>query len=331
MVTDPAVTVLMSVYNGEKYLREAIDSILNQTFNDFIFLIIDDGSTDRSAEVMRSYSDQRIQFIQNKSNLGLTRSLNEGLQLATCKYIARQDADDISLPGRLEKQIRFLDEHMDVGLVSSSYIKINVDGEEIGFKKLPAEDNEIRERLLRFNCFCHPSAVFRKECVERVGAYRVIFEAAQDYDLWLRIAEEYEVANIEEPLCKWRITPESISTSKKAQQEHYHHMASDLAIQRHLFGEDKLGYRPAGTRYRLLRQELSKGYIARRRLRSNKFLTWGQKYPFSGFGLWDGKTAIKYLLRSLLNNPFNLNTWHHISIRAAGKTKSGVESLLDKG
>jgi len=283
----PKVTVLMSVYNGGKYLREAIDSILVQSFKDFEFLIIDDGSTDSSSDIIRSYTDPRIRLIKNEENIGLTHSLNKGLKLARGEYIARMDADDISLPERLEKQVHFLDEHMGVGLVSSSYIKINMAGEEIGFQKVAIENDEIKERLLQFNCFCHPSAVFRRECVERVGAYRETFEIAQDYDLWLRIAEEFEVANVEESLCKWRVCTDSITTRKKVQQELYHHLASSLAIQRHLFGEDKFGCRPPGEHFRLLRQELSKSYIARRRIMSNKYLTWSQNYRFTGFGQRD--------------------------------------------
>jgi len=323
----PKVTVLMSVYNGAKYIREAIDSILNQTFKDFEFLIIDDGSTDSSAEIIRSYSDPRIRLIRNEKNIGLTRSLNKGLKLATGQYIARMDADDISLPCRLETQGRFLDEHPRVGLISSSYIKINVAGEEIGFQKFSTENDEIKKRLLRFNYFCHPSAVFRRECIARVGAYREQFELVEDYDLWLRIAEEFEVANIEEPLCKYRITAESISNSRKTQQESYHHLASSLAIQRHLFGKDKFGYCPPGARFRLLRQELSKSYIARRTIMSNKYLIWCQKYPFRGWGRRDRNTAMKYLLKSLLNNPVNLKAWHYIFFHIHGKTRRWLHRL----
>ncbi len=119
MKEKPRVTVLMSVYNGEKYLREAIDSILNQTFKDFEFLIIDDGSTDSSADIIRSYTDFRIRLIQNEKNIGLTRSLNKGLKLAKGEYIARMDVDDISLPIRFEKQVSFLDKYEDVKLVGS--------------------------------------------------------------------------------------------------------------------------------------------------------------------------------------------------------------------
>jgi glycosyltransferase involved in cell wall biosynthesis len=320
----------MSVYNDEEYLREAIESILGQTFKDFEFLIIDDGSTDSSADIIRSYSDPRISFIQNERNIGLTRSLNKGLKLARGKYIARQDADDISLPERLEKQVRFLDEHRRVGLLSGSHTDINTNGEEIRFCKPPTDNDVIKQQLFRLSCFCHTSSMFRKKCIERVGPYREECGCSEDYDLWLRIAEEFDVANIEQLLCKVRIVAGSISASREARRGYYHHLASTLAIQRHLFGEDKFGYRPPGERFVLLRQELSKGFIARRRIMSNKYLIWSQKYPFKGYGRRDRKTAIKYLLKSLINNPLNLRAWCYIPYRIAGKTKNAFESLLSK-
>jgi glycosyltransferase involved in cell wall biosynthesis len=131
----PKVTVLMSVYNGEEHLREAIDSILNQTYKNFEFLIIDDGSTDGSVNIIRSYLDPRIRLIKNKKNIGITRSLNKGLKLARGEYIARMDDDDIAFPERLEKQVRFLNEHVNVGLVGGSDITINGVGDEIRFRK----------------------------------------------------------------------------------------------------------------------------------------------------------------------------------------------------
>lgn len=254
----PKVTVLMSVYNGEKYLREAIDSILGQTFKDFEFLIIDDGSTDDSAEIIRSYTDSRIRLIQNEENIGLTRSLNKGLKLAKGQYIARMDADDISLLCRLETQGRFLDEHPRVGLVSSSYIKINVAGEEIGFQKVSTENDEIKELFLKgLNQFCHPSSMFRKECIKKVGTYREFFKYAQDYDLWRRIAEEYSVANIGEPLLRWRISHNSISSTAETYQFAFHHMGIILAEQRQKYGKDSLGYYPEKKEFVLLRQRNS--------------------------------------------------------------------------
>lgn len=315
----PQVTVLMSVYNGQTYLREAVDSILNQTFCDFEFIIINDGSADGTADILQHYDDERIRLVDNEENIGLTRSLNKGLELARGEHIARMDGDDIALPDRLEKQVHLLDEHLSVGLVSSSYIKINAAGEEIGFQKVRTTNDEIKKVLLRSNSFCHPSSMFRKKCIERVGAYREKLKVAQDYDLWLRIAEQFEVANIEEPLCKWRVRSDSISAAKRAQQASGHHLASLLAIQRHLFGQDRFGYCPAGERFRLLREEQSKGYLARHKIMSNKYLIWSQKYPFKDFGRWDRNTAVKYLLKSLINNPINLNAWVYIFQRITRK------------
>jgi len=113
---EPKVTVLMPVYNGEKYLNEAIDSILGQTFKDFKFLIINDGSTDGTADILKSYKDSRIKVTNNEKNIGLTKSLNKGLKMAKSEYIARMDADDISLPTRLQKQVEFMDSHPKVGV-----------------------------------------------------------------------------------------------------------------------------------------------------------------------------------------------------------------------
>ena len=120
---NPKVAVLMSVYNGEKYLREAINSILSQTFNDFEFLIINDGSTDGTADILKSYTDSRIKIINNEKNIGLTKSLNKGLKIAKGEYIARQDADDISMPERLKEEVAFLEIHKDYAVVGT-FVKI---------------------------------------------------------------------------------------------------------------------------------------------------------------------------------------------------------------
>ena len=114
----PEITVLMPVYNGEKYLRPAIESILNQTFSDFEFLIINDGSTDNSESIILSYKDERIRYVKNENNLKLIKTLNKGIDLARGKYIARMDADDISLPTRLEREIEYMESHPECGLVS---------------------------------------------------------------------------------------------------------------------------------------------------------------------------------------------------------------------
>lgn len=305
------VTVLMSVYNGEKYLRQAIESILNQTFKDFEFLIIDDGSTDGTAEIIRSYTDPLIRFVQNEKNIGLTRSLNRGLKLAKGEYIARQDADDISLPERLEKQVSFLDSHSNVALLSSSIKMINLDDKEIGFWKLPCDNSTIKENLLKgLNQFSHPSSIFRKKCVEKVGGYRETFEVAQDYDLWLRIAEEFDVANLEEPLCIYRIEQDAVSAKNGKKQLSNHRLAHHLAVQRQILGKDELGYKPPGEFFEFLRSQVSRDFISRRKILSKRYFICAQNYAFMK-GWRSSKMTLKLCLGSILNNPLNLKVWNY--------------------
>lgn len=233
------VTVLMSVYNGGRYLREAIGSILNQTFRDFEFLIINDGSTDSTREIISSYDDYRIRLINNEVNIGLTKSLNKGLAAAKGKYIARMDADDISLPTRLQKQVEFLDEHFTVGLVGTAVVQIDEKGRTVVEIPLLTESAKIQEELLFGNQFCHGSIMFRKECVEKAGKYREEFKYAQDYDLYLRMAEYYELSNLNDFLYKWRLVVNSISVSRKLKQDRYAILARKCAKERKI-GKEKI-------------------------------------------------------------------------------------------
>jgi glycosyltransferase involved in cell wall biosynthesis len=301
----PKVTVLMSVYNGKKYLREAIDSILGQTFTDFEFLIIDDGSTDSSADIIRSYSDPRVRFIRNEKNMGLTRSLNKGIRLATGEYIARQDADDISLPERLEKQVRFLDQNKDVGLVGTYFFMINEAGKTICvWNRLP-EGIDLKKILLKGNPFGHGSVMFRAECIEKVGPYREEFKSVQDYDLWLRISEVYDVANIPEPLYKWRFHSKSISASGNIKQAKYASVSIALAKERKQFGKDRL--------QRATRKE-ARGSLddLLPKVETPDGKEIAQSYYFWGTTLLRGKDyrgALKLLWKSFINNPWHRNTW----------------------
>lgn len=234
------VTVLMSVYNGEKYLQEAIDSILGQTFKDFEFLIINDGSTDKTGEILESYNDPRIKIIDNKKNIGLTKSLNKGLRLARGEYIARQDADDISCDNRLEKQIKFLNENLDIAIVGTNYFRINEKGDIIQEIKRQEKDKDIKKYLLNGNQLGHGTIMFRKSCIEKVGFYREEFKFAQDYDFVLHFSEKYKLANIPETLYKWRINTNSVSVSRKIIQDRYANLALRLFIERKKIGYDRL-------------------------------------------------------------------------------------------
>ena len=162
----PKVSVVMSVYNGERHLREAVDSILNQTFGDLEFIIVDDGSRDRTWEILQSYDDSRIVLLRNEQNIGLTKSLNRGLAATRGEYVARMDADDVSLPQRLERQVGFLDQHPEIGLVGCAFLQINEGGQEFEIFHPPLKNEDIQERLRVENCFCHGVALFRHRCLE---------------------------------------------------------------------------------------------------------------------------------------------------------------------
>ncbi len=223
-MANPKVTVLMSVYNGKKYLRVAIDSILNQTFRDFEFIIINDGSTDRTKEILESYTDERIKIINNTENLGLSKSLNIGIKEAGNDYIFRMDADDISLPERLSKQVRFLDCHEEIAVVGSGCYGIDEDGCIVSLNKVFTEDDQLK-RWLSLGAFeayiWHPSTVIRKEDLLAVGLYNENLKTTQDKDLWIRLAAKgYKFANIPEALLKKRCLPDPKAGIRSKQRKY---------------------------------------------------------------------------------------------------------------
>lgn len=210
----PTVTVLMSVYNGERYLREAIESILNQTFTDFEFLIINDGSTDASRSIISSYSDLRIQLIDNSQNIGLVKSLNRGLTLAQGRYIARQDADDISEPDRLARQVAFMDANPHLVMSGTWYREIDMDGNLGNNVRLPTEFTELQWALLFFCPFVHTAVIMcRSQLLQEIGLYNKDCYYAEDYELWLRIARHLPMANLPAYLVRYRTNPYSMTAT----------------------------------------------------------------------------------------------------------------------
>ena len=200
----PQVSVLMPVYNGETFLGQAIESILQQTFDDFEFIVINDGSTDRSAEVVQLYDDPRIRYFENERNIGLTRSLNRGLSLVRAPYLARMDADDTSLPQRLAKQVNFLDMHHEVGVVGSAVQIIDEHG-NISRKWEPPETHEVlRWCLCLFTPIAHPTVMMRQDIVKQVGNYCTDMVTAQDHDLWRRLSLLTRLANLPDVLLHLR-------------------------------------------------------------------------------------------------------------------------------
>ena len=217
----PEISVLMSVYNGERYLRQALDSILTQSFTDFECLLIDDGSSDHSAEIIAGYKDDRIRYISDGQNVGLTRRLNEGIKVARGKYIARHDDDDVSATQRFAKQVKFLQANQDHVACGSRVAIIDSDGDIIGSKKFALEHSQLFDRNLSENQFVHGSLMIRKQALQTVCGYRTFFVYAQDYDLTLRLQEQSKIANRAEPLYAFRYSNETISASRVGEQMAY--------------------------------------------------------------------------------------------------------------
>ena len=227
MSLEPAVTVLMAVYNGERHLEESIDSVFAQTFEDFELLVVDDGSTDATSQILAGYVDSRLRVIRNELNLGVTRSLNRGLGESRGCYVARQDADDISEPDRLERQAAFLDVNPDVTILASSYLRIRDDGSVSGIRNVPTEAVGARWRLLFLNAFTNSSVMFRRDDVERLGGFREEFAYAQDYDLWSRLAFTGNVAALPDTLARYRDTRGSLTAALAAKVDDVDRISRD--------------------------------------------------------------------------------------------------------
>lgn len=225
MAKEPKISVIMSVYNGEKYLREAIESILNQTIPDFEFIIVNDASTDSSPKIMQSYGDARIKIINNEKNIGLTRSLNSAIAQAQGKFIARQDADDISLPNRLEEQLRYFEQHPEVALLGTSIDLIDDEGKITGKRVISADPSK---NFFRSSWFAHGSVMFKSKIVRELGGYNELFRYSQDYELWLRIAKHYPVRGLAQELYQLRLHGESIQFQKREEAALYHLLALRL-------------------------------------------------------------------------------------------------------
>jgi glycosyltransferase involved in cell wall biosynthesis len=229
------VTVLMSVYNDAEYLSDAIDSVLGQSFEDFEFIVVDDGSTDGSGDVVAGYRDPRLVVVR-QAHRGLVGALNRGLSMARGRYVARQDADDVSLRDRLLKQAAFLDAHGDIALVGSAVGLIDEGGRLLREQAYPEEHSELCGLLEQvINPLPHSTVMFRRDAVIALGGYDERFPKAQDYALYLRLTEEFRVASIPEMLVLLRTRPDSVTfTDDQGDQLRSALLARSLALVRRL-------------------------------------------------------------------------------------------------
>lgn len=236
----PAISVVMSVFNGSLHLRQSVESILEQTCRDFEFIIVNDGSEDDTDEILRGYGDPRIKLIEFRENRGLTHSLIHATGVGRGEFIARQDSDDISDSERLGAQLEHLRSNPRVATVGTWARQIDEDGDDIALLPLASEPEDIRAGLPGENQFHHGSVMFRRQALEQAGGYRAHFRYAQDYDLFLRLSRNFDLANLPRPLYSKRHTSGAVSIIHAGEQKGFADLALELHRQRQASGRDDL-------------------------------------------------------------------------------------------
>jgi glycosyltransferase involved in cell wall biosynthesis len=256
-MTTPTVSVVMPVYNAERYVAQTMDSILGQTFGDFEFIVIDDGSKDGSLAVLQEYArrDPRIRLI-SRPNTGYVRALNEGLGLVRGKYLARIDADDLAHPDRFRLQVARMDAEPELVALGSCALAIDEDGRPLGAYDNPLTHEEIeRNHLAGHSSIHHPAVMMRPEAVNRVGGYRTQFMPCEDFDLWVRLGEVGRLANLPERLLTKRLMVGSaVGSSLQKQDAQVKELLEDAWKRRGLPGEPKVPTRELFEAVDLYRQ-----------------------------------------------------------------------------
>ncbi len=308
-----AVSVLLPVYNGERYLRDAIGSVLSQTYTQFELLLLDDGSIDRSLEIMREFAarDARVRLI-SRANRGLVATLNELVDAAQGELIARMDADDVCLPDRFERQMRFLTDNPAVVCVGGDVELIDEAGRFLTTLRMLPEDAQIQDMALRgHTTICHPCAVMRKSCVKAVGGYRQACYPTEDLDLWLRLGEVGRLANLRGPVLRYRLHTASISGSDaKRQAEAACRSCEDAWRRRGL----QLRQFEANEPWRPTREVASR----------HRFML---RYGWWAFNSGERRTSFIYALRAIRLRPADREGWRLLACASLKRT----DRLADTG
>jgi glycosyltransferase involved in cell wall biosynthesis len=299
MADAPTISVLMSVYNGERYLAAAMDSILSQTFRDFELIVIDDGSKDSSPAILQDYAkrDARVKLTL-RDNKGLTATLNEAFAQSRGRYLARMDCDDVALPDRFARQVQLLEADPDVVCTGGYFQLIDGAGRLLTTLQPPTDNDAIQAKLLAgHNAICHPCAMIRRQAMETVGGYDERFKTSQDLDLWLRLGEVGKLANVPAPVLKFRLHESSVSETKRQQQRQMGRMACEEAWKRRgLTGmtyEADEPWRPGSDCESKHRFALQYGWWA--------------------FGSGQRKTALYYATKAIAAKPLKSGGWKLIA------------------
>lgn len=259
------ISVLISTYNSQNYIKLAIESVLSQTFTDFELIIINDGSSDNTEEIIHSFNDPRIIYLK-QSNLGVSKSLNKGLKIARGKYIAKLDADDICYPFRLEKQYDFMENNPSY-VVCGSYTEVIDENDEYiyTFKNVPIENEEIQKQFSTKNCIIHSSSFYRRDIALEIGGYyEPIKQYFEDFMFFFNLIKKGKAFNFSQPLIKYRITPGSISSRTKNLK--YDKLVLDVIHRGFILEEEKLFLFNYRTKMSKKNIQLSNHYLALSRL-----------------------------------------------------------------
>jgi glycosyltransferase involved in cell wall biosynthesis len=224
------VSVLLPVHNGAATLRDAVESILAQEGVELEVLLIDDASRDDSAQIVSSYAaqDDRVTLILHDENVGLAATLNEGLARARHELVARMDQDDVAMPGRLRAQVEFMDSRPEIAIAGSFVFHMGADRSDDRLIELPTTPRQVAQKLQRENCLYHPAVILRRSPVLAAGGYREEFHNAEDYELWLRLARRHDLANIPQPLLRYRFSVSGMTLGRKWEQLRYVHLAQEM-------------------------------------------------------------------------------------------------------
>jgi glycosyltransferase involved in cell wall biosynthesis len=301
MTTPSPITVLLAVFNGQEYLREAVESVLSQTFGEFEFLIIDDGSTDNSLAILREYArrDGRIRLV-TRPNKGLTNTLNEGLSLATGEFLARMDADDVCMPRRFERQISYLKEHADCVLIGSRVLLMDPEGMPIREMCVEQTHDEIDSaHLNRGWPVVHPAATMRLSALKHIGGYRNEFNTLEDLDLFLRLAEVGKLANLPDILLHYRQHFASVTHSKEQKQMEIRQAIYDQTRTRRGLPPD---VPPTPSRLK-----------PREKHEQHRFWAW------AALKAGHKRTAWKHALKTVRQAPFKMDSWRLLACAVRGR------------
>jgi glycosyltransferase involved in cell wall biosynthesis len=314
-IINPTITVLMPAYNVGNYIHEAIASVLAQSFTDFELLIINDGSTDRTMDVISSFDDERIVVI-SQENRGVAAALNTGLHYARADYIARFDADDVCYPNRLQVQYEFMQRHPEYKIVGSAADYMDAEGQHLFAQEPAAFSNSQLQQLKYSVCpFNHSTVLYKKDVVLEAGGYNELAYTFEDHFLWLQILREHKACNLPEALIKFRLNPESITIDEKWRPRKFLHIKYTALKKRSITQRDS---------ERL--QQIGREQYSYRIKHGSYYALCGKKFLLNNFQPKKARTHMakaisihplrldNYLLYTLSFLPEGLITWLHTSV-----------------